>query len=261
MTSKDDRRSQLTIRMVIAGIAVIGAVVAISLALRSSPTEPASVPNGPAPQPLAAQPVTRPAAAPAGASGDQQRVSDPLMGPLRAAQQALKSERYPDAIAKLEAANSSKLKSPYDQHVINELLVFAYTRTKNYAAAALVAEAELGDGFLSPADTERTTSTVALLNYQLKNYDKAIEYGGRAMRLGSTSPQLTTMVSQAYYMKGDWDGAQRFVATVVAQQIAAGTIPDKALLVLWSSACGKLGDAGCQQQAGEKLRTYYPAAP
>lgn len=247
MTSKDDRRSRLAIPMVIAGIAVIGALVAITVALRSSPSEPLSVPKSPT--------------APAGASDAQQRVSEPLVGPLRSAQQALKSESYPDAIAKLEAANSSKVKSPYDQHVINELLVFAYTRTKNYAAAAHAAEAELGDGFLSPADTERTTSTVALLNYQLKNYDKAIENGGRAMRLGSTSPQLTTMVAQAYYLKGDWDGAQRFTATVVAQQIAAGTIPDKALLLLWSSACSKLGDTGCEQQAREKLRSYYPAAP
>ncbi|MGC1457644.1 MAG: hypothetical protein WA825_05155 [Steroidobacteraceae bacterium] len=261
MNVQDDRqRSRLTLPLMIAGIAVITALAAIAVALRPSPPE-RSVAKSSASQPMAAQSITPPAATPARGSDAQQHVSNPLLGPLRAAQQALKSENYPDALAKLEAANNTKAKSPYDQHVINELLVFAYTRTKNYQAAATVAEAESGDGFLSPAETERLTSAVATLNYQIKNYDKAIEFGDRAMRLGSTDANLPAIVAQAYYLKGDWDGAQKFVATAVSQQIAAGSIPGKALLELWKVSCSKLSDAGCEQQAMQKLRTYYPAAP
>jgi outer membrane protein assembly factor BamD (BamD/ComL family) len=238
MKAQDNRqRAWLTISIVIAGLAAITAS-----------------------QPCTAQPATPPAATPTPGSNAQQHLSKPLLGPLRAAQDAMKAENYPKAVGKLEAANSIKLKSPYDQHVINELLGNAYAHTKNYGAAALVDEAVLSDGFVSPSEVERLMVAVAMFSYQIKNYDKAIEFGGRAIRSGSTNPQLTTMMSQAFYLKGDWDGAQRFVANVVTRQIAAGTVPDKPSLELWRSACIKLRDTSCERQAVEKLSTYYPSA-
>jgi hypothetical protein len=237
--------SALTITMLMAGIAVITVFAAIIVGLL------------PAPSPQRA--VTAPVKRSATGSGDRQRLSNALLIPLKAAQDALNSKHYSDAITILEAVNHGKVKSPYDQHVINDFFWRAYVPLKNYEAAVTVQEAELGDGFLKPAEIQVMTVAVAFLNYQVKNYDKAIDFGSRAMRLGSTNPALATMVAQAYYLKGDWDGTRRLEETIVNNQVAAGTMPDKASLQLWASACIKLGDTGCERQAIEKLAAYYPS--
>jgi hypothetical protein len=98
-----------------------------------------------------------------------------------------------------------------------------------------------------------------MVNYQLKNYDKAIELGTRALRSASPNPQVPTLVAQAYYLKGDWGGTERFEEDLVSRQIASGGTPDKLSLELWTSACSKLRDDGCKRQALEKLVVYYPS--
>ena len=243
--------------MVIAGIAVITALVAIAVALRSSPTETPGAANIPTSQPSIAPSLTQPAAMPA----PKPHVSAAAGKDLQAAQKALAEKKYDEALAALDSVMANPGKNEYDEYVMNRFYYTIYVAQHRLQEAEPLMEASLNSKFIRPDDQKRLVVMAAYLNYQLQSYDKAIEFGGRAVRLGSTNPQLTTMLAQAYYLKGDWDGAQRFVATVAAQQIAAGTTPDKSLLELWRAACTKLGDAGCEQQALEKLRTYYPAAP
>jgi hypothetical protein len=261
MSDQDDRRrSGLKIPILIAAVAVITAVGAIVVALRSSPSEPTSAPETLASRPATAQPVTPPAGAPAPTVSDQQhQVSKALARPLRAAQDALKLRNFQDAIAILEAADSTQEKSPYDQHLINVFLSTAYAGVKNYGAAARFAEAELNDGFLTAAEIEKETIAAALLNYQIKNYDRTIELGSRAIRSGSANPQLPTIVAQAYYLKGDWGDAARFEDDFVNRQIAAGAIPGRLPLELWMSSCLKLHDDSCERRALDQLVAYYPA--
>jgi hypothetical protein len=54
---------------------------------------------------------------------------------------------------------------------------------KDYGSAARVVEAVLNDGFLTSAEVEKQTIVAALINYQIKYYDKAIQFGNRAIRL------------------------------------------------------------------------------
>jgi hypothetical protein len=256
---RDQRRFWQIIPIVIATVAVITALGAIVVGLRSSLSEPTSAAVSHASRPVIAQSVTPPAAASAPRVGNEQnRVSKALSGPLRAAQDTLKSRNYPDAIARLEAADRTQGKSPYDQHVINALLSEAYVGVKDYASAGRVVEAGLIDGFLTSSQAERETIVAALVNYQIKNYDKAIEFGSRAIRSGSTNPQVPTVVGQGYYLKGDWGNAERFEEEFVSRQAATGVTPDRHSLELWMSACLNLRDDSCEKRALEKLVAYYP---
>jgi outer membrane protein assembly factor BamD (BamD/ComL family) len=255
----DRRRSWQKIPIWIAAVAVIAALGAIAVALRPSAPEPTSASWAPESRHVAAQTRTAPAAASVPRVSDPQHtVSKLLAVPLRAAQDALKSRNYADAIAKLEAADSVQSKSPYDQHVINVFLLAAYMGVKDYGSGARVVEAELNDGFLTSAEVEKETVVAAMINYQSKNYDKAIEFGTRAMRSESANPQVPTIVGQAYYLKGDWAGAERFEEDLANRQIAAGATPDKLSLELWTSACSKLRDDSCKRQSLERLIAYYP---
>jgi hypothetical protein len=62
---------------------------------------------------------------------DKNTVSKALAKPLKAAQEAMQAKKYPDALAKLKDAQGMSGKSPYDEHLINEMLGFVYVRMQN----------------------------------------------------------------------------------------------------------------------------------
>jgi len=188
----------------------------------------------------------------------KQTVSPKVQKQLHDAQEALKAKKYQEAIAKLNEADGVAGKSAYDQHVINEFLANAYINTQNYTEAAKRLEAEIDDGFTPESEKPQMTRAITELNYQLKNYDKAIEFGNRALKQSYGNEQTRTVVSQAYFLKGDYKGTQKFVDQVVDNQIKAGETPKKDMLLLAYSACQKSHDDGCVTHEMEKLVTYYP---
>ena len=185
-------------------------------------------------------------------------VSAKMAKPLKAAQDDLTAKKYSDAILKLKESQASPGKSPYDQHVINEMLKVAYVRTGNYADAAKVMEAEIDDGFVPQSELQGLVRGLAQVNYQIKNYEKAIEFGNRAIKGGFADEELRTLVGQAYYLKGDWKGTLHFEEGQVDNVIKEGRTPKGEALQLMLSACVKLNDQPCETRALERVVTYYP---
>jgi len=66
---------------------------------------------------------------------NKQKVSKELAPALKAAQDALQAKKFPEALAKLKEAEGNPKKTPYDQHIINELAGVAYAKTSNYPEA------------------------------------------------------------------------------------------------------------------------------
>jgi tetratricopeptide (TPR) repeat protein len=185
-------------------------------------------------------------------------VSAKMAKPLKAAQEDLTAKRYSDAILKLKEAEGATGKSPYDQHVIYEMLKVAYVRTQNYTDAARVMEAEIDDGFVPQSEMQGLVRGLAQVNYQIKNYEKAIEFGNRAIKGGFADEELRTLVGQAYYLKGDWKGTLHFEEGMVDNLIKEGRTPKSEALQLILSACVKLNDQPCETRALERVVTYYP---
>jgi tetratricopeptide (TPR) repeat protein len=198
------------------------------------------------------------AATPAFAAEGKQTNSAKLGKPLKEAHDDLNAKKYADAITKLREAEGIAGKTPYDQHLINDMLGFAYARIQNYAEAAKAWEAELDDGFTAQSEIPTKVRQLAEANYQIKNYDKAIEFGNRAVKGGFADEELKTLVGQAYYLKGDWKNTLRFEEGLVDEKIKNGQTPKSESLQLILSACVKLNDSACETRALEKIVTYYP---
>jgi tetratricopeptide (TPR) repeat protein len=188
----------------------------------------------------------------------QQQPSAKLAKPLHDAQELIQKKQYTEAIAKLKEADGTSGKTPYDQHIINDFLGFAYAKTGNYAEAAKAWEAELDDGFVSAADMPTKVKQLTEVNYQLKNYDKAIEFGNRAIKGGFADEQVKTIVGQSYYLKGDWKDTLKFEEGIADSEAKAGQTPKNETLQLILSSCIKMNDTACEQHALEKMVTYYP---
>src|SRR5580692_1836842 len=153
---------------------------------------------------------------------NKQKVSKELAPTLKAAQDALQAKKFPEALAKLKDAEGNPKKTPYDQHIINELAGVAYAKTSNYPEASKAFEAEINDGFLDEKEVPGRIKAVAQMNYQIKNYDKAIEYGNRAIKGGFADEEMKTLVGQSYYLKGDYKGTLKYYDEMVVSQIKSG---------------------------------------
>jgi tetratricopeptide (TPR) repeat protein len=197
---------------------------------------------------------------PAFAAEGKQTNSAKLAKPLKEAHDDLNAKKYADAIAKLREAEGTAGKTPYDQHLINDMLGFAYARTQNYTEAAKAWEAELDDGITPQSEIPTRVRQLAEANYQIKNYDKAIEFGNRAIKGGFADEELRTLVGQAYYLKGDWKNTLHFEEGLVDDKIKNAQTPKNESLQLVLSACVKLNDSACETRALEKIVTYYPKA-
>lgn len=192
------------------------------------------------------------------AAADKPQNSPKLAKPLKEAHDDLNAKKFSEAIAKLKEADGTAGKTPYDQHLINDMLAFAYIRTNDYGDAEKAMEAEVDDGFTTPAEQPQKVRALAALNYQLKNYDKAIEFGLRAIKGGFAENETKTIVGQSYYLKGDWKNTLHFEEGIVDAAIKGGGSPSNESLMLVLSACVKLDDSACTTKALEKLVTYYP---
>lgn len=177
---------------------------------------------------------------------------------LKDVQEDIKAKKYADAITKLKEADATAGKNAYDQHIINDMMGFCAAHTNDYALAAKSWEAEVEDGMLTPQEQQQKTRALSELYYQLKNYDKAIDFGNRAIKGGFGDDQTRTLVGQAYYLKGDWKGTLHFEESVVDPIIKGGGKPSTEALQLILSSCVKLEDSACQTKALERLVTYDP---
>ena len=184
--------------------------------------------------------------------------SKALAKALQPAQESFKAKRYPDTIARLRVAEGTPGKTPYDQHVINEMMSYSCVRTNDFACAEKTYEALLTDGFTTPAQVQSDVRALVIINNNLKSYDKVIEFGNRAIKDGFADEETRVLIGQAYYLKGDYKGAVKFEESHIDALIKAGQVPKGDLLNITRSSCGRLDDKVCETRQLERLVTYYP---
>ena len=185
-------------------------------------------------------------------------VSKAAAKPLKAAKDDIDAKKYQDAIVKLKEAQALPNKSPYEEFVINQMYGFAALKTGDDATAEKSFEAMLNSQYMEEGEKAKYVTILAQLNYQLKDYDKAIDYGNRAIKGGFADDKMYTVISQAYYLKGDYKGALKFTDPYIDSQIKKGETPKETTLDLVLSSCTKLDDQACQTRALERMVTYYP---
>jgi tetratricopeptide (TPR) repeat protein len=190
-------------------------------------------------------------------TADLPHVTSALSTPLRAARDALRAERYADAIAKLNEAEANPEKTSYDEHVINVLAGSAYARTNNYADAVKAFEAQVNDGFTNAADFPRVVKAAVQINYHLKNYDRAAEFGNRALNQGIEDDELYTLVGQAYYLNSQYGAVRNFLGKRIGSLQMQGRNVPPSYFQLVISSCVKLSDDACVAAYSKQLNAPH----
>jgi hypothetical protein len=197
-------------------------------------------------------------AKPADASGPKPQVSAAAGKDLQEAQKDMQAQKWDDMLVVLDKVKNNPKKNDYDEHVMNEFYVTAYANKKQLQEATVPLEYLITSKFTPPDEMKKRVTQAAFLYYQLQNYDKAAEYGNRAVKDGYATDQVQLVVAQSYYLKNDFKDTGTFVTGLVNDQIKAGMTPTNDLLQLGLSAAVKQNDDAGESHWLELLVTYHP---
>jgi len=189
---------------------------------------------------------------------DQPQVSKGTAKILKAAQEALAVKNYNEVLAKTREASAVTGRNAYDDFVIHELQMAVYAAQSNYTETGAAIEAIIDSPYLPAAQKPQLLRTLMSIEYQNKDYDKAILYGERARHAGDTSSDTELTVAQAYFLNGKYKEALDGMESIVERDEQAGHKPaEKALSLIWTCAL-KVKDDAAAARAIEKLIINYP---
>jgi tetratricopeptide (TPR) repeat protein len=189
-----------------------------------------------------------------------QAVSAAVAVPLKAANDAVRAQKWEEALTHLREVNGIAGKTAYDTYVMNQLMGFALVRSNKYAEAATVMEAQLGSSI--PTASEKTQINKQLLGiyFNLKNYPKVIELGQTLVNSGAADATTYNVIAQAYDRSGKLPDAVKFVKGRVDSALSHGQKPAENDLLLLLDYQRRLKDLNGQTETFEKLVSYYPKA-
>lgn len=185
-------------------------------------------------------------------------ISPKVGKPLQAAQELLKKKQFKEAVASAEQAAAVTGKSPYETYVVNEILAIAYIQSGQLAKGTAAWEASLATGQMQPEQAKERVKQLAGVNYQAKNYPKAIEYAQRFMKENGADGDMQVLVGQSYYLQKNYKSAAENILMAVKANESARRNPEKQWLELLMSAQYELGQNDAMQSTMEKLITLYP---
>jgi TolA-binding protein len=154
-----------------------------------------------------------------------QQISRAIAKEMMAAQKALQSKEWGEAIKNLDAADGKPGLTPFDHKTIDDFKGFAYARQGNLKAAQTAYEAALATGQYSPEDEARTVHVLFGLSANGQQYAKTIEYGKRMADKGAANGEDLAIVAQSYYLLKDCKNAALWEDKAIALTRKEGGTP------------------------------------
>lgn len=185
-------------------------------------------------------------------------VSKGIAKTLQSAQNSSKARKWAACLSELKQAEAAGGLTPYDTYIINELRGFCAFSSGDTGTALRAYETNISSQYATKASMPGRIKALMQINYNAKNYGKAIEYGQRAISNGTADGDVYTLIAQSYYVQNDFKNTRDFTGKWIADQEKRGQTPKQNALNMYVTACMKLSDAACTSSAFEKLVSYYP---
>lgn len=189
---------------------------------------------------------------------EEPQVSRAVAKTLKAANDALQAKNYAEVLAKTREAAAITPRTAYDDYVIHYMQLPVFAAQSNYPETANAIESIIDSPYLPSTSKPQLLRTLMSIDYQQKDYDKAIQYGQRALAAGDLSSDTPLLISQSYYLTNRFKEALSGMEAIVARDEQAGRRPaERSLSLIWSCAL-KVKDEAAAARAVEKLILHYP---
>lgn len=196
-------------------------------------------------------------ATPAHAAKDT--VSAKVGKPLQEAQGLVKAGDLKGALAKVKEAQAMSGKTAFETKTVNEFLAFVAIKQGDFATAARAYE-DLLTGSPDPAQTAQRLKVLTQLNYQIKNYAKAIQFGNRYLKEVGADIDTALLVAQSHYIQKDYTGTISATQELLKIAQAKGQPAKENWLQLQMSSYHNLNRDKEAVAVLEKLLASYPSS-
>jgi len=169
-------------------------------------------------------------------------VSRVIAKEISAAQKAMQTGQWPEALKNLEAAGLNAPLSAYDTKTIEDFRGFSYVRLNNLKAAQKAYEAALSTGAYKEEELVilfRALFQLAATNQQPA---KAIEYGEKAYDVGALKSNDLLIMSQIYYQQKDCKNSAVWGDKAITSFREEGVAPKEVLYQIKLQCASDAGD-------------------
>jgi tetratricopeptide (TPR) repeat protein len=187
------------------------------------------------------------AVAPSPAYAEAKALSPAVGKPLQEAQSLLKNGDARGALSKIQQAEGVSGHSAYENLVINQMKVVAYSKLGDGANLARAAEAVLATGQVSGKDAQTYRTAAAQGYLAAGNMDKFAEYA-------KGDPDMQALLAQGYVKQGKYAQAEQTMRDAIAA--AGGGAKEDWLLILYDAQRKGGNKAGASQTIETLLRSH-----
>ncbi len=191
-------------------------------------------------------------------AADKAKISQKVGKPLQEAQQLIAQKKFKEALDKVNETASISGKTAQEEKIINELKAYCFQQMKDFASQAKVYEAMLAANQIPANEVPEKIEFLAKINFQLKDYPKAIQYGERYIKESGSNTEMMDMIARSYYLKGDFKTAGELTQKLIKQAEQGKRTPEKSWYELLMSTQFKLDNKAGTITTLEALLNHYP---
>jgi hypothetical protein len=207
---------------------------------------------------LATGPAAAQASAPQGAEAPAKPLRPEVANPVSAAQEAGRAGQKEQADAKLREAAAVPNLSMFEQAVIERGRASVSMSTRDWAQAIRSLEVVVNSNQFSGADQLQMVELLAKLNYQEKDYLRAVSWLRRYAQEGGSDAAVRDLLPQALYLSNEFKAAAEELEPRMTADEAAGRAPPEQMLRLLISCYVQLKDDAGYQRTLERMALAYP---
>jgi tetratricopeptide (TPR) repeat protein len=171
--------------------------------------------------------------------------------PLVEGQKAFQANDFATALAKAQEADAVAEKTPFETYNVAKLWAMAALRQNDLTTATTQFNRAIDSGGMPEAEKGATYGTAMLLNYNAKDYAKAIAYGTEAAKVAPLDDRGHTVMLNSYFLSNDFPATEKYAKDLIAAKTAAGAKPERNTLdMLYNSYLKQNNQAGVREALG-----------
>jgi hypothetical protein len=199
-----------------------------------------------------------PGQTPAAASAPAPTIRPEIAPPLQAAQMALGDKQFEQALQHLQQAEAVAGRTAYETYLVERMRFLAHAGLRDAAGTLKALEAALETGQAEPELKPTLMDQASNAAYALKDYEKTVLWGRRAIEAGAADDVTRLRLGQALYLQGQHPAAAQVLEELAARQRAAGRPAGEPQLRLQASNLLKLDDPAGYARVLEDLLRVTP---
>jgi tetratricopeptide (TPR) repeat protein len=187
------------------------------------------------------------------------KISKQIAKPMDAAQKAISAKKWNEVLARVSESEkvTGYIPSAFDKFTMTEFKAYAYLQLNQPNEATRELEAGLNSPCMAENKKLDRIKNLANLNFQHRNYPKAIDYANRGLKIRK-DPELMVTLGQSYFQSGNNKEAQRVMSDVITTIEGQGGKPKEDTMLVVIASCKKANDNNCVTRLFEKMVVYYP---